>query len=440
MSQSQSNNAVTIYIMATWRQWTFSLGLITILVAISTFVSCRLVPYISFAFAFILGARVYNDGQKANQGLALPFISFLTLLIVGVILLGINLTDRITGIYELAGHPVNDELPSIVQLVVAPVLASVSGAFILKRLGHGRFYRTTSGRSDVSLIQRIVWQETRYQTRLLFWITSIISVADWMYCIYSFSSVSLNNPDRFFFVWLPIIVYFLSLVYLGFRCFSLWALYSQTETGTSESTGGSSIIRFLIVCGDSLYLSRRRLEIKHHERDYFDTPARIKVTAGNKVNGLNAYKLFADFTGIENPMAVKLLFSSVGLNLENTIEHFICNLEAESQTESSRIKDGVWMTMNEIRILDRDHLLASELSSELVHIHSVAMASRIYDIEGNRRYAIKGYRPRYSMGDIKDWDIDFNDPRWVKVSHLNADKPFFRIRRFLNRLTQGIMR
>ncbi len=439
MSQPHSNNAVTVYIMATWRQWAFSLGLITILVAVSTFVSCRIVPYISFAFAFILAVRVNNDRSKPNQGLALPLISAITLFIVGIILLGINLTDRITGIYELAGHPVNDELPSIVQLVVAPVLAAVSGLFIIKRLGRGRFYRTTSGRSDVGLVQRIVWQETRYQTRLLCWITTIISIADWVYCVYSFSSVSLNKPDRFFFVWMPIIVYFLSLFYLGFRCFSLWAVYSQTDTG-SGSNGSASIVRFLIVCGNSLYLSRRRLEVKHHERDYFDTPVRLKVGVGQKLNGINAERLFADFTGIENPTAVKFLFSSMGLNLESTIEHFICNLEEESQTDNSRIKDGSWMNLEEIKQLDHNHMLSSELSSELVHIHSIATVSRVYDIEGNRRYAIKGYHPRYMLSDIKDWDVDFNDPRWARVVKVNADKPLFRLRRFLYRITSGIVR
>lgn len=439
MTRQRPDNAVTLYIIATWRQWAFSLGLITILVAVSTFVSCRLVPYISFAFAFILAIRVFNDRAKPNQGLALPSISAITLFLVGIILLGINLTDRITGIYELAGHPVNDELPSIVQLVIAPVLATVSSLFIIKRLGRGRFYRTTSGRSDVGLVQRIVWQETRYQTRLLGWISTIIAVADWIYCIYSFSSVSLNKPDRFFFVWLPIAVYFLSLVYLGFRCFSLWVLYSQTDTN-SPIQHGSTIVRFLIVSGNSLYLTSRRFEVKHHECEYFDTPVRLKI--GNTQNPSNSHvrRLFSEFTGIENPTAVKFLFSSMGLNLENTIEHFICDLESQSMTDDSRIKDGKWMNIAEIKQLDRNHKLSSELSSELVHILSVATASRSYDINGNRRYAIKGYHPRYTLSDIKDWDIDFNDSRWVKVARLNADKPFFRFRRFLYRLTAGIVR
>ena len=193
-------------------------------------------------------------------------------------------------------------------------------------------------------------------------------------------------------------------------------------------------------CSDFVILARHNLEVLHHEREYFDTPVRLKVTEADRMSGKTAERIFSDYTGIDNPVAVKFLFSSVGLNFENNIQHFICNLASEVDTEDSRIKDGNWMTLDDIRMLDRQHLVASELSSELVHLHTVAMASRTYDIDGNRRYSIKGYRPTYRLCDIKDWSVDFDDPRWVKVAYLNADKPFFRVRRFFHNISSSIMR
>ncbi|MDE6085151.1 MAG: hypothetical protein K2G40_01955, partial [Muribaculaceae bacterium] len=292
MQKSQTPSAVTTFIMATWRQWTFSLGLIMILVALSPFVSRFFIPYVAFAFAFILGVRVYLDHSKPNRGLALPYICTITLLLTGVLITAFNITDRITGIYELAGHPFNEEMPQIVQLAVAPMLAVTSGLFMLRRLGRGKSYRTKSGQSVMSLVQRIVWQETRYQTRLLFWITTVISIADWTYCVYSFSSVSLNKPDRFFFIWMPMIVYFLSLIYIGFRCFSVWALYSQANPDSLIGASRSSIIRYLIVHENSLYLSRHRLEVKQHASDDYATPVRLKFAEADRLSGNSAERLF----------------------------------------------------------------------------------------------------------------------------------------------------
>ena len=135
MQKSQSVNPVTTFILATWRQWAFSLGLIILLVALSPIVSRFFIAYVAFAFAFILGVRIYIDHTKPNQGLALPFICTITLFLTGILITTFNITDRITGFYELAGHEFNDELPQIVQLAVAPMLALTSGIFILKRLG-----------------------------------------------------------------------------------------------------------------------------------------------------------------------------------------------------------------------------------------------------------------------------------------------------------------
>lgn len=436
MTASTKSNVISSYIMTTWRHWAFSLGLVCVMVMLSTFVSRHFFPYIAFAFAALLAVMIYNRRNRHNQGLAIPYIVTVSLLIEGFLLTGFNLTVKITDIYELAGTPVNDELPFIVQLSMSPVIALVSGVFMLRRLGRGRFFRTRAGRSDVSLVQRMVWQETRYQTRLLFLISIGMSVAEWIYTFFVFTSVSINKPDMFFFVWLPVIVYALSLVYLGFRCVSLWAFYSQNDTVKMLNPNRSSVVRFLIVSDDSLYLSRHKLDVKHGMESYFDTPVRLSMPYTDKYSGTDALSLFKKYTGIDAGIeVVKFLFDGFGHGLDNSFFHYLCVLSSPADVKGTRIEGGQWLSLDEIRRLDYNHRLSAELSAELVHIYTVAMAWKSYDIDGNRRYSIKNYRPTYRLCDIKKWDVDYTDSRWLKVARLNADKPLFRIRRFLSRLT-----
>ena len=324
--------------MTTWRHWAFSLGLVCVMVMLSTLVTRHFFPYIAFAFAALLAVMIYNRRNRRNQGLAIPYIVTVSLLIEGFLLTGFNLTVRITDIYELAGTPVNDELPFIVQLSMSPVISLVSGVFMLRRLGRGRFFRTRAGRSDVSLVQRMVWQETRYQTRLLFLISLGMSVAEWIYTYFVFTSVSINKPDMFFFVWMPVIVYALSLVYLGFRCISLWAFYSQNDPVMMLNPHRSSIVRFLIVSDDTLYLSRHQLDVKQGMEPYYDTPVRLRAPYTDKFSDTDAMSLFKKYTGIDAGIeVVKFLFDGLGHGLDNSFFHYLCVLASPADVKGSRI-------------------------------------------------------------------------------------------------------
>ncbi|MDE6403363.1 MAG: hypothetical protein K2K86_06115 [Muribaculaceae bacterium] len=433
---NRKSNEISTYIMATWRHWTFSLGLVCVLVVLSPWVSRHFFPYMTLGFSALLGMLIYNRRNRVNQGLAVPFIVCATLLFEGLLLMGFNLTVRITDIYELAGKPVNDELPFIVQLTLSPIMAVVSGLFLLRKLGRGRFFRTRIGSSDVSLIQRMVWQESRYQTRMLFIINVVLSVAEWYYTYFSFTSISINKPDMFFFVWLPVIVFVLSLIYLGFRCISLWAFYIQNDPGNMVSPHRSTILRYLIVADDNLYVKTLQLDVKQGMESYIDTPVRVRTHYSDNVTVGEAKDMFERYTGIASGFikTLKYLFVGIGHGSDSNIMHFLCVLNDAAAVDDSRIAGGKWMSLYELRHLNLKHRLSAEMSSELVHIYTVAMAWKSYDYHGNRRYPIKHYQPTYRLCDIYKWDVDYDDEHWLKVARLNADSPFFKLRRFFTRI------
>ena len=57
----------------------------------------------------------------------------------------------------------------------------------------------------------------------------LLSVVDWGYYLVHYVNVNLNRADLFFFLWLPLAMYVLSLIYLGGRYYSMWIYYCQND-------------------------------------------------------------------------------------------------------------------------------------------------------------------------------------------------------------------
>lgn len=430
----RNTHEISHYILATWRNWFLCIGLILVVVLLSPVIERRLMPLVAAAAAGFLAIFVYRRRRRHNQSLSIPYITMLTLGISSVLFLGMNLTASITDVYEFANKPVNDDLPFIVQLILAPVAAATSGIFMLRRLGKNKFFSSHNGRRDVSHVQRIVWQESRYQVRLLFLLSCLLTVTEWSYCYFHFITANLNRPDMFFFVWLPVSLYAISIVLCGIHCASLWTFYNQTDVAKIIGTDRTTILRYLLVNADKVYLTRNVIRVKQGEAIYFDTPVRAVRPYMNTVTEGEARRIFAENSGMTGQYLIKFLFDGLGFSSDNSIRHYLCVPASMKEIDDSRIEGGMWLSVDEVRELNRMHLLSAELSAELVHIYTVANAWKRYDKNGNRLYSIKNYRPSLRLSDLKDWTVDFNDPVWLRVARINADKPLFRVRRFFSRL------
>ena len=66
------------------------------------------------------------------------------------------------------------------------------------------------------------------------------------------------------------------------------------------------------------------------------------------------------------------------------------------------------------------------------------MAWKTYDADGRRRYPIKHYTPPFRIADIKNWDVDYDNPHWIYVSDNNEDSNFYQIRRLWRKYINGI--
>ena len=81
--------------------------------------------------------------------------------------------------------------------------------------------------------------------------------------------------------------------------------------------------------------------------------------------------------------------------------------------------------------------MAPLFSAEFIRLYTIAMAWKTYTADGKRRYLIRNYVPTFRIRDIKNWDVDYNDIRWLDVARNNQDVPMYGLRRFWRRYVSG---
>lgn len=432
----QRREAITYYIFSLWRNWGVSLGVSCLILILSPEVSKSLLPVITFAL--VVGMFLFIRGNRKSKNptcFRIPYMVTLVMLATAVLMVLFNLYEH-TMEYEWTGQPINHMQPFIAILVMAPLYTAISALYMVKGGMNRYFCRECTAQTGSSMergfMGKILSQEAVFQTRMLFYLSLFTTVIEWAYYFIYFNNVNINSPDTFFFFRVPVILYILSVIYLGFRYYSMWVYYCHNdELGIIERDSVSSL-RYLVVSGDTLYLKKSD---RVGDKDYgeYDTPARVRIPYREKVTDYDARHNFKMLSGVSDCF-MRFLFENSNLCTLNNSFHYLCYLDDRSEIDDSRISGGEWLPLNVIDRLMREKGLSHDLSAEVMRIYRVAMAWKTYDANGRRLYKIKHYHPTFRLRDIKDWDVDFNDRNWLMVAANNEDRPFFKARRLWQKL------
>ncbi len=388
-------------ILNLWLNWIVAVGALVIPVIMRVYLPELTIPAITFGVmgALILYDRFSLRGRWAVCPL-LPSIAIWTLGISGILMIIISIiySKGLINYISDAGL-VNDHIPYLTILIVAPVLVGV----ILWSKFLGRRYSacqncfiTLGSESERGFLGKLFSQESKYQRNFLLAIAITEMILSWGYYIFFYINVNLNQPDKFFFGWIPVILYAISVFYLGARYFTIWAYYFQDVEGSEKRHGASTAVRYLIVSGDNLYLSRSEEFGDIPDSSLIDTPASLVIDHRHQISAKEAESLFRDMSRLHTE---KLDFR------------------------------GKWYNLAQVERLLHNHDLSHMLASEIHRIYTVSMAWKTYDYEGRRLYKVKNYRPLFRLNGICDWEVDFNSTHWMNVARFNEDKPFFRLRR-----------
>ncbi len=433
-------NIINNRIWALWVSWACSVGAIVLVILLSLYISKFWLPLV--ALLFDLSISIYSRYKRANNGtqcFLIPHVCARILFWSALVMVVINLVYlEVIPLEWFESGVVNRDIPYITSLITAPVTAIIAGWALLRR-GHNSFCNDCKMRNgDVSergFIGKLYLRDSRYQAMILFWFAVIHTILSTTYYFVYYINVNLNAPDKFFFVWMPVIFWVLSIIYLGFRYISISIFYLHNESGDYASRERATLVRYLIICDDEIYL--RKIESNNGTTSY-DTPVKITLPYRERLSDYDAEIYYRNIISSgSGEHRLRFIYRSDYYNDNSKIFHYLDFVSAKNQIDRNEL-GGEWFNMSQVEQLLNAQSLSPMLSAEIIRVCQITMARKAYHRDGRRIYGIKNYQPSFRLSEIENLDVDFSDPIWLFVAFNNEDRPFYRLRRFWHRYICGI--
>lgn len=425
-------------IASMWRSWALSIGARALLLLLSLAMPYEWLPVVAFALEVLLFLMV-----RANREASLP-TCFLTPFVMTRILFWSAVVMTVISILGAHGvlarwfELVNPEVPYIPILILGPISVIVTGWAVWRRNDFGfcvdcRMRHGTP--AERGFLGKLFSQEGRYQVRFLLGLSIVITVTSWLYYAFVYINVNLNRPDKFFFVWLPLIFYVVSLVYMAMRYFTIWSYYDQELAVSNVRRPDTTLLRYIILDHERICLTEPDATLSPMARGY-DTPATVTLPRRDNVPVYEARGYFREMVGSDG-FAIRFMYRSTDAGGDSNVFHYLVNVADPSQVENGPLH-GRWVTIPELERLLNNDMLAPMMAAEIHRLYTVTMAWKTYDRRGRRLYKIKNYRPTFRLRDIQNWEVDFNDSQWLRVAVNNQDRPFYSLKRFWRRYINGV--
>lgn len=422
------------------REWYVSFGVLAVVVVISLWASPLWMPLYDLLFAVALAlfgpAKKIAPGQPCGR---ITLVTIYTLLASGVVCFIINLayhTQFIHLFFDIS--TLNHSIPYITSLVVFPICTVFT--FILNSKSvYALHVRNCHLHNQYNPSQpafgRTVHAVYRSLLKLLCLVSAIISIIDWLYYFICYRNNSINTPDSFFFFVVPAAIYVWTVVYVAQAYSKLWTTEGRNivrgnagddNNGHQNSVTDSVVARFIILRGSTLLLDVSESSVRDCA---VDTPlVEIKPLSykGSEVTN-RARSDFEHRSGLTN-FKIKLIYTSFDRLLNNTILHFLVKIDENGKNEG--YLSGEWVTLDGIDRMMRMGVLAPPLADEFFRIYTFVMAWRTYDEKGRRKFPIRNYRPNFRLNELYDYDIDYNDEHWYRVSRINQDSRLWHLRKW----------
>jgi len=432
----QRREGMTAAISGMWKSWAMAVGFLTVLTILAPVVPRHWLAPINIVFYVILQV-VHRDLRKRDFPSCSRLIQQVSAVILITAIVVVLISFFANEGVEITGQPYGDDSPFLVILITSPVATIVTLCYWLNRrepLVCRKCKMRYGNVVEHGFVGDLYMKEWRYQTGLLFWLSLSLTVTDWIYYTVHYVNTNLNRADQFFFIWLPLVIYLLSLVYLGWRYYSLWVYYCRNDEGHYVERPGATTLRFLVIHGDKLLLSFFPTDAFHSNGakvKKFDTPVKVRTEYHERENLNEAILLFRKHTGISNA-DIKLAYGSPDAVTYQNIFHYFAFLQSGEEIADSNL-EGEWFSWGNVMRLGQQSLLDRDLVAELSRIYDISMAWKTYDADGKRLYKIKHYHPTFHLRDIRNWNVDFNDYKWLHISRHNEDNMFYPLRRLFMR-------
>lgn len=435
MSRSKErHNGMSAAIFSLWRNWAVSVGFLTLLTVLAPLMPRLWLAPINIVL-YISLELIRRELRRRKEPVCSRLNSqvSMVILVTAIALVVLSIYEPGRELYEINGQPYDAGSPLLTILFTSPLACIVTLCYLFRRTEPMVCRRCKMRYGNVieeGFVGDLFRKEWRYQTRLLFFLSLALTVVDWTYYLTRYINTNISRADQFFFIWMPLSMYVLSLVYLGMRYYSLWVYYCQNDEGHYIEQPSTTTLRYLVIKED-------RMLLRFHPTGYkfgngqdvkrFDTPAVITTSYHEHDNPEEAIRGFRALSGLQD-VEIRKAYDSPDEVTYRNIFHYFAFIPRKDDAEESRLT-GEWFTWGQVLMLESQGLLDRALVSELGRIYRIAMAWKTYDDKGRRLYRIKHYKPTFRLRDIHNWNVDYNDLHWLRVATTNEAKfwyPVFR--------------
>jgi hypothetical protein len=315
-----------------------------------------------------------------------------------------------------------DELPYITTIIIFATMAVKLMIFFISH-NFSRYCRGCKVRNGLSphdaFVGNMIHNESKYQLKLAVIFSLLITI------------VTFITHDKQCIIYVPIAIYLLSIIYLA--CAYFYTVHFMHDAHIELCNNNITTLRYLVLYGDRLLIAKVPNKFSPKTMT-IDTPASINIEYSREVPEHIATERFEALSNAKNFRLRKLYNNNSFAESANIFHYAIILDETEPLPTDWSLGDG-WVTLDQINRVWRFGELSPALAAEIHRIYTITMAWKTYDRNGNRLYPIKNYYPTFRLRDFKNWDVDYNDMHWIYISDNNQDKPLFKVRKFIRKIT-----
>jgi hypothetical protein len=287
--------------------------------------------------------------------------------------------------------------------------------------------------------------ESKWQLKNLIFVFTLISAISWGYFYVEFNPISISARDSFVFTWEVVIILIVDIVYFAMRYYNLYLDLKEHDEVVSPEELDQMVtrtyVRYYIICNDSVFINLNAPDILD-ETDtdgVIETPFMISRQTNNissaevksaieKLSGTNDGKI-RFFFGRKSPDNAKY----------NVMRYFYFLPGEISDYPTLDAAKGDWISSEKFKTLLYGGSLrfSPMLNADMMRLSTILITSKTYDRSGMRRMRLKQYHPSFTFEEIESCELDFQDNTWLRISCFNSDMPYFKIKRWWQRVTRS---
>lgn len=440
MEDLKKVSSLQLYIF--WKN--LSIGLLTIvgLMTFSILLPFYFSPIVALISAAMLYVMLYNNKLSENSTcMVVTYALFFCLITYSFITIVMNIL-YIWGIIWLPQEFTFFSKPYIPSLVLCPIcfLTLIIIYSRKKKLHICVDCRLEFGDSrERGKLGGILTYESQFQLRNLIMLFGVLSGMIWVYYLFIYMDTDVNTRDWYVFMWLTIIAFLLDEIYFIFRYYNLYLdLKENNEIISPEELRdmtAKTYLRFYVICGEYVYMNLMATDAKSSSsKSVIDTP----FFTQRSVNGITISEvtdIIRRMTGVRDGV-LRFFFGRKVKDIDrHSILRYFYFLDGKKDDYPELNMEGEWIAFDDFKKIYsyNPDKLSGICVSDITRLATIMLTHKIFDERGFRRNKLKFYRPTFTLKEVRDSKLDFQDDKWIRISMFNSDTPMYRVKRWFRK-------